>query len=386
MRSRAVTLSLPMPELGASSQGNSLRTHASAARQNVRDIYISSQAGRKVVRHQLSQRLPIFPRIPHPALLRMNTPAVRRTSAKGEKLAQRLSQILAQLHQGDVIDKHRLAQDFQVNVRTIERDLGERLCGIAERTAEGRWQLTHAARATIPVHHLGIYARLAGTEYLFPDNSPRYLLGLLDTLQPAGHAIRVQPMPCEDLQGLGPQFAQLQRAIEQHHECRFTYKAKPRHVQPYRLIHKNGVWYLAAVEGRQLKNFSVALIQSLQPDEARHFIPEPQHHDYINRKEDVWFTTDSTEVLLRVDAEVAHYFVRRAILPKQQHRQDADGSLLVTAHVSHLKQLLPVVRYWLPHVRIVQPLAWHQALVHGLEQALAQWGAGSQGAGQAPAL
>ena len=179
----------------------------------------------------------------------MNTPAARRTSAKGEKLAQRLAEILAQLHQGDIVDKHRLARDFEVDVRTIERDLGERLYGIAERTPEGRWQLSHAARTSIPASHLGIYARLAGTEHLFPDNSLRYHLGLLDTQQPAGHAVRVQPMPCEDLQGQGPQFALLQRAIERYHECRFTYKAKPRHVQPYRLIHNNGVWYLAAAEG-----------------------------------------------------------------------------------------------------------------------------------------
>ena len=80
----------------------------------------------------------------------MNIPSRRQASPKGEKLAQRLSHILAQLHQGDAIDKHQLAEDFQVDVRTIERDLGERLHGIAERNADGYWQLTHAARSTIP--------------------------------------------------------------------------------------------------------------------------------------------------------------------------------------------------------------------------------------------
>ena len=80
----------------------------------------------------------------------MHTPTPRRASAKGEKLAQRLSHILALLHQSDTIDKHQLAQAFSVDVRTIERDLGERLHGIAERGLEGRWQLAHAARSTIP--------------------------------------------------------------------------------------------------------------------------------------------------------------------------------------------------------------------------------------------
>ena len=39
----------------------------------------------------------------------------------------------------------------------------------------------------------------------------------------------------------------------------------------------------------------------------------------------------------------------------------------------HINQLLPVVRYWLPHVRIVQPQAWHEELVAGLRQALVMW-------------
>lgn len=100
------------------------------------------------------------------------------SASKGEKLAQRLSRILARLHQGDVVDKHQLAQDFQVNVRTIERDLGERLRGIVERSADSQWQLTHTARSSIPDKHLHGYARMSGTENMFPDNNLRYLLGL----------------------------------------------------------------------------------------------------------------------------------------------------------------------------------------------------------------
>lgn len=69
------------------------------------------------------------------------------TSMKGEKLAQRISHILARLHQGEAIDKHELAQHFGVDMRTIDRDLGVRLRDIAERNSDGRWQLAHAARS-----------------------------------------------------------------------------------------------------------------------------------------------------------------------------------------------------------------------------------------------
>jgi predicted DNA-binding transcriptional regulator YafY len=82
-------------------------------------------------------------------------PSTKTTNiSKGEKLAQRLSRILARLHQGERIDKHQLAQEHGVDVRTIERDLAERLLGIAERNPDGLLQLTHAARGTIPIKHL----------------------------------------------------------------------------------------------------------------------------------------------------------------------------------------------------------------------------------------
>ena len=290
---------------------------------------------------------------------------------KGEKLAQRLSHILARLHQGDAIDKHQLTEEFNVDVRTIERDLGERLKGIAERDAEGHWQLTDAHRSVIPAKYLHGYARLSSTEHLFPDASLSYLLAQLETPEPR-RATQVQPVPYEDLGSPGP-FAALEKAIEDRHPCRFTYKGKPRLAQPYRLIHKNGIWYLAAEEAGRLKNFSVALIENLQVDAQARFTPNSAYADYINAKDDVWFTPETTEVILRVAPAVAHYFTRRPLLPHQQQHADSDGSLLVTTQINHINQLLPVVRYWLPHVRILKPMQWHEALLEELKQAVRMW-------------
>ena len=219
--------------------------------------------------------------------------------------------------------------------------------------------------------HLHGYAQLIGTTHVFPDTSLSYLLAQLETPE-LQRTMRVQPTPHEDLRELSPHFAGLQAAIEQRYECRFIYKGKPRHAQPYRLIHKNGVWYLAAEEAGRLKSFSVALIGGLQVDEARRFTPKLAHQLYIDRKDDIWFTEASTEVLLRVAPSIAHYFTRRALLPQQQQRLDNDGSLLVTSQINHINQLLPVVRYWLPHVRIIRPMNWQQDLEVQLRDYLSQ--------------
>lgn len=303
----------------------------------------------------------------------MKEPSAKTRSSKGEKLAQRLSQILALLHQGDCLDKHSLAQIFQVDVRTIERDLVDRLQGIAERNPEGRWQLAHSSRSSIPTKHLHSYAQLAGTQHLFPDNSLRYLLTHLES--PDTHcATQVQPVAQEDLKAHGPIFAQLETAIKQCVECHFKYKGTLRKVQPYRLIHQHGIWYLAATENERLKNFSVALVTELHVDECTRFTSRPELLEYIKNKEDIWLTPQLIEVVLRVAPSVAHYFARRPLLPKQLHRADADGSLLVTSQVGHPLQILPVVRYWMPHVRILRPVQWHDEMVAELKQTLDLWG------------
>ena len=290
----------------------------------------------------------------------------------GEKLAVRISNILARLHQGEILDKEALSNEYSVDVRTIERDLHERLRGFVERNKKGGWQLKQTASGSIPISKLSDYTQMIGSGRMFPDSSTDYLLEQLKT--PASRrSIRVQATSVEDLQPQSHLFLQLQNAITHRHECSFTYTKKARRVCPYRLIHQNGVWYLAAEEDGKLKNFSIAKINELSVDTTSGFEINRAHTDYINAKDDIWFTSETTEVLLRVAPEIAHYFTRRPLLPRQQQREDADGSLLVTTHINHPNQLLPVVRYWLPNVRIIEPKKLHEELVGMLKQALMQW-------------
>lgn len=62
----------------------------------------------------------------------------------------------------------------------------------------------------------------------------------------------------------------------------------------------------------------------------------------------------------------AHYFMRRPLLPRQQHRAEEQGGLLVTAHISHIDQLLPVLASAGAHSRAYD-------LAASLRQTLAQW-------------
>ena len=297
-------------------------------------------------------------------------------SETSTKIAKRVSHILALLHQGERLTKQQLVDHFGVDMRTIDRDLGERLEDIVQRGADGKWELRQSSRSTVPTNYLHHYAKLAGTEQVFPDASLRFLLGQLEKTE-AERSLRVQPTPHEDLSEHTPVFGQLQEAIQQCQLCHFVYKDKPRIVQPYRLLHKNGVWYLAAAEAEVLKIFSISQLQDLRIGTER-FTHNPAQLERIKEADDIWFTTQTTEVLLRVSPEVAHYFERRQLLPQQTQHRDADESLVVRTHINHPTQLLPVVRFWMPHVRILSPHHLHEDLVRSLRDTWEQWGLQAQ--------
>ena len=295
---------------------------------------------------------------------------------KGEKLAQRISGILGLLHQGACLDKHELAAQFGVGVRTIERDLCDRLTNFVQRTQDGKWQLADHASSAVPAEYLDRYADMAGVRQLFPDRTLPWRLKQLK-LSAGERGLHVQPAPEEDTD---PQhFAALQTAVQEHHPCTFSYSGKPREVQPYRLIHQHGAWYLAAVEPSanldHPKAFSLTRIKALRVDEGATFQPEQRHLDYLDNQSDIWLTKSATRVMLRVAAPVAHHFRRRDLLPQQSTQECDDGTLIVTTRINHPTQLLPVVRYWMPHLRILEPRAWEQTLIDELRLTLQAWGA-----------
>lgn len=75
------------------------------------------------------------------------------------------------------------------------------------------------------------------------------------------------------------------------------------------------------------------------------------------------------EVIVEVLPDIARYFERRSILPQQKIiSKTADGKLIVTTRIAHRDQLFSTLRFWLPNVRIVSPVAEASSFVAQLSQ------------------
>lgn len=269
-----------------------------------------------------------------------------------ETLASRLASILLKLNQGESFDTQALADEFGVHERTIYRDLS-RFANIVERAPDGKYQIAAVYQGKLRPKDLETFAKLVGVDELFPQNSARFLMALLDALSQSSFLVRGHHY--EKLKPQDAQFQQLDSAIRDRKRCILTYADKRRTLEPYRLVNNKGIWYLAATDEGRLKSFSLSRISQLVTSGGS-FEPRTEIQQKIEEDDDVWFGEEKTEVLLTVAPQVAYYFQRRKLLPQQVIEKELEnGGLIVSSRVSDENQILPLVRYWIPHVRILEP-------------------------------
>lgn len=131
-------------------------------------------------------------------------------------------------------------------------------------------------------------------------------------------------------------------------------------------MNHKGIWYLAARDGGKLKTFSFAKIESLQLLDTQ-FEPDPSIDKTLAEEDGIWMGEEKKEIVLKIASEVAGYFKRRKLIANQVVEKELeDGGLILSAKVGHLNQVLPIVRYWIPHIRIISP----EGLQEDLDQEL----------------
>lgn len=286
-----------------------------------------------------------------------------------ETLVYRLVQMLIYLNQGRRLDPQALAEEFGVNRRTIQRDLNERFGYLGLQKTEGRYHLHPVALGKLSSKDIQRFAALAGVRGLFPSLGDDFLRDIFDarvqeTLLIKGHHY-------ENLTGREPLFRDIEHAIMARKHVSFGYQ-KPEGtksygaVAPYKRLNLKGIWYLAAVDSGRLKTFSLAKIEQLRVLDSS-FVWSADIDAQLAKEEGIWFTEQQHEVLLQVSAEVASYFVRRKLIVNQVIEKELpDGGLVISAKVGHVNQILPIVRYWIPHIQIISPTTWQEELVQGL--------------------
>ena len=121
------------------------------------------------------------------------------------------------------------------------------------------------------------------------------------------------------------------------------------------MVNHKGIWYLAGKDGGKLKTFSFTKIERLTVTDNT-FCPDPTVDKILADEDGIWLGEDKKEIVLKITKEVAGYFKRRKLIANQVIEKELeDGGLIVSAKVGHPNQVLPIVRYWIPHIRVINP-------------------------------
>lgn len=299
---------------------------------------------------------------------------MQRDDSIHERLGERLANILTMLNMGCHLSSKELASEFGVNNRTIMRDF-DRLSAylpLLQDSKSKKYYLEQSYLGKISTKDIRNFAQLSGISYLYPSLDISFLRELLDSR--ANEIYSAKGYSFEDVTKFTELFKSIGKSIQEHIQISFSYKGEVRSVEPYRLVHHHGSWYLAAVHNGKLKAYRLAHVELLQSQhELSSFKPDVTILEQLDNAESIWFGLDKFEVVLTIDQTVASHFQQRQLLPEQQiiKRLD-DGGLLLSSRITHNTQLLPLVRYWLPHIKIVNPEELQQELEAELKNYLYQ--------------
>jgi predicted DNA-binding transcriptional regulator YafY len=189
---------------------------------------------------------------------------------------------------------------------------------------------------------------------LYPSLSEDFLKSILDDTVSKAYLIKGHNY--EDISDKKDEFKLLEDAILNQKRVSFIYSNKQRILNPYKLVNKDGIWYLVGVENDEtLKTYSFKKTSKIELLDST-FEQDTKIIEIIQSDDNVWFSQKQTEVVLKVDKSIAQYFKRRKVIANQSILKELeDGSLLVSCKVSFNEEILKIVRYWIPNVEIISP-------------------------------
>lgn len=258
----------------------------------------------------------------------------------------RLATIILDAYLHGEVDKYELSNRFNVSERTIYRDLGS-LSLILEHKGNSKYGFSTVVEYYKMVSFFGI------DKYL-PEFNQAFLKSIPSTIKNESVSIEFNGVEHKIKSYLKKHYDSIKYAIENKRKCKILYKGKNRIINPYKLICHNTIWYLKATEEDKLKSFSLNRIEWLDIDKET-FLPDKKIKNILIESKDPWTTNEHFDVLISVSSSIAHYFKRRDILPSQLIVNEDNKFLTISCSAVSEKQILPLIQYWLPNIKILEP-------------------------------
>lgn len=296
-----------------------------------------------------------------------------------EEIKKRHEEILQRLLCGELLAPSKLADEYGVSPKTIQRDFTNHIVKnnlqfdiryepelkvwkANDRTRDKRF-LTNEETLIISMFR-EIISKHGSTfnqqaEWFFR----RYEDNIINSIY--------SKVDCEDISGQIADLMLIQQAIEHSSALSINYREKgTRTICPYKIATFDGYWYIMArdTKDNKIKSFYFKEMADIELT-TEHFMKEEGTLNRIDNAVNAYFDyhAEPFEVQLEVSPQVAHILKRKKINPTQYVINEYDdGTIEVSLTITYPMEIIPFIQSWMPHIRVISP----QVLQDQLEQNL----------------
>lgn len=273
-------------------------------------------------------------------------------------IAERYAMIINELSKNEIVSSKRLVEITGSDIRTIQRDLNERLKSVFEiekvENKRGYYSMNRKYRGLFTINEFKHLATLTGIADVFPDLDEKFVKDLLENRINKTFSVK---LPGQDnIRTYKDEFEIVSKAIEEKRVLRFKYKNKTYEVEPYQLVNMKGNWYLCCTHEGKIKTFRLSQMIKLNIRSLT-FPINLEIMEEIHNSDTIWMANSKpTYIKLSISSDFSEYFTETIVLPGQQKVEEHDdGRLIVTLEARFLDEIKGIIKYWIPRIKVLEP-------------------------------
>ena len=287
-----------------------------------------------------------------------------------DKALTRLRVILQRLNDGESLGVKELASEFGVSTRTVQRDFNEKLVGSYPIFQENKkWKMQDGfkiekIRDIEDKIVLDIIEQITdGIGGQFGSRSKKLLSKIKNDEQSPIYT----KLNIEDVSDKLDDINLLENAIKQKHEisCQFVYEGGryDTTLQPLKIVNYEGFWYLIALRKDEIRKYYLKELSNIKLTNTT-FKVDTKIDDLLDNSISIWFNQYNKpfEVKLFATKGAAKYFKRRPLPTQSTLSLNEDDTMEFVVKITHEMEILPIVKYWIPYLHVIEPI-WLKDIV-----------------------
>lgn len=288
-----------------------------------------------------------------------------------DKILTRLTIILSRLNGGEILSAQELAIEFNVSTKTLQRDFNERLASFPIYKENKQWKMqsgfklekiksleeqlildilekmTESIGGNFATKSHKLLSKIRNEEFnpIYTKLNIEDITDRLDDIMSIEHAIKEKK--------------ELVCSYENDREGKF--KAK---LQPLKIVNFDGFWYLVALRDNYLEKYYIKALSNIQQTDTD-FSTDEKIDALLNNSISIWFKADIEPYTAKLfaDATAAKYFKRRPLPTQTIESVHQDGTMEFNIKITNEMEIIPIVKYWIPHLKVIEPL-WISEMIN----------------------